>query len=42
MFIKHKRWHKTMQAWNICLSKETKADAIIHIVDGDDVNSEND
>ena len=28
-FIKHKRWHSTMKAWNITLTKETIADSIV-------------
>ena len=28
-FIKHKKWHKTLKAWNINLSKETLADSTI-------------
>lgn len=41
MFVKHKRWHKTMQAWNIFLSKEVMNDAIIHIVEENDINQDN-
>ena len=26
-FIKHKKWHSTMKAWNISLTKKVKADA---------------
>ena len=28
-FIKHKKWHSTLKAWNINLSKETIADSTI-------------
>lgn len=32
-FLKHKRWHSTMKAWNLTLSKETVADStIIYLV----------
>ena len=26
LFLKHKRWHKTMQAWNLSLNKELISD----------------
>lgn len=36
-FIKHKRWHSTMKAWNLYLSKETLADAnVIYLAEEED------
>lgn len=28
-FVKHKKWHSTMKAWNLTLSKETLSDATV-------------
>lgn len=33
MFIKHKKWHSTMKAWNISLSKDVMLDATEYIVE---------
>jgi len=33
IFIKHKRWHSTMKAWNISLSREVIADATVYFMD---------
>ena len=32
-FVKHKRWHSTMKAWNLSLSKETLSDATVIYLD---------
>lgn len=33
VFIKHKKWHSTMKAWNISLSREVIADSVVHVVE---------
>lgn len=38
MFIKHKRWHSTMKAWNISISKKVIEDAkVIYSVDSEQI-----
>ena len=38
-FIKHKRWHSTMKAWNLSLTKNLIADSTIIYMSNDEINN---